>query len=155
MPSCQYLGKCDYLDTRAAYVCHNSTCQGEGKSLSRMGWQRSAPISHISELSHLPNLLIGPIRKSCEKNWKKSMKHNYQTFVEDLSDKVKKNPKRFWSFFMRRPKQKLYQIFLMMVFQNTVIQLLKLIYLTNIFNLFLIRIFLLPTLTFKIREPKR
>ena len=25
------------------------------------------------------------------------MKHNYQTFVEDLSDKVKKIPKRFWS----------------------------------------------------------
>ena len=28
------------------------------------------------------------------------MKRNYQTFVEDLSDKVKKNPKRFW-FFIR------------------------------------------------------
>ena len=82
------------------------------------------------------------------------MKRNYQTFVEDLSDKVKKNPKRFWSFFMKRQNQKLYQILLLMVFQNTVIQLLKLIYLTNIFNLFFIRIFLLPTSTLKTREPK-
>ena len=34
------------------------------------------------------------------------MKHNYQTFVEDLSDKVKKNPKRFWSFFHKKTKSK-------------------------------------------------
>ena len=34
------------------------------------------------------------------------MKHNYQAFVEDLSDKVKKNPKRFWSFFKERSKSK-------------------------------------------------
>ena len=34
------------------------------------------------------------------------MKHNYQTFVKDLSDKVKKNPKRFWSFFHEKTKSK-------------------------------------------------
>ena len=34
------------------------------------------------------------------------MKHNYQTFVEDLSNKVKKNPKRFWYFFHERTKSK-------------------------------------------------
>ena len=34
------------------------------------------------------------------------MKHNYQTFVENLSDKVRKNLKRFWSFFHERTKSK-------------------------------------------------
>ena len=90
--------------------------------------------------------------KKFRKKLKKRMKHNYQTFVQDLSDKVKKNPKRFWSFFHEKTKSK--AIFLLMVFQNTVIQLLKLIYLTIIFNQFLIRIFLLPTSMLKTREPK-
>ena len=34
------------------------------------------------------------------------MKHNYQIFVEDSSDKVKTNPKRFWSFFHEKTKSK-------------------------------------------------
>ena len=37
--------------------------------------------------------------KKLRKQLQKRMKHKYQTFVEDLSDKVKTNPKTFWSFF--------------------------------------------------------
>ena len=37
--------------------------------------------------------------KKLRKQLKKRMKHKYQTFVEDLSDQVKTNPKTFWSFF--------------------------------------------------------
>ena len=37
--------------------------------------------------------------KKLRKQLKKRTKHKYQTFVEDLSDKVKTNPKTFWSFF--------------------------------------------------------
>ena len=71
-----------------------------------------------------------------KKTEKKNETYHSQAFLKDLSDKVKKNPKQFCFFFMRRQNQKLYQIFLLMVFQNTVIQLLKLIYLTNNLNLF-------------------
>ena len=44
--------------------------------------------------------------KKLRKKLKNRMKHNHQTFVEDLSDKGKKNPKRFWSFFHEKTKSK-------------------------------------------------
>ena len=44
--------------------------------------------------------------KKLRKQLKKRMKHKYQTFVEDLSDKVKTNPKTFWSFFHDKTQSK-------------------------------------------------
>ena len=44
--------------------------------------------------------------KKLRKQLKKRIKHKYQTFVEDLSDKVKTNPKTFWSFFHDKTKYK-------------------------------------------------
>ena len=44
--------------------------------------------------------------KKLRKQLKKRMKHKYHTFVEDLSDKVKTNPKTFWSFFHDKTQSK-------------------------------------------------
>ena len=44
--------------------------------------------------------------KKLRKQLKKRMKHKYHAFVEDLSDKVKTNPKTFWSFFHDKTQSK-------------------------------------------------
>ena len=65
------------------------------------------------------------------------MKHKYQTFVEDLSDKVKTNPKTFWSFFHDKTQSKAIPDTLTDGDQSILNQQPKQIYLTIIFNLFL------------------
>ena len=73
--------------------------------------------SEVRHLSHIKMIAWRRAKRSAKSNdWinykklrkklKKRNKHNYQTFVEDFSDKVKKNPKRFWSFFHEKTKSK-------------------------------------------------
>ena len=81
------------------------------------------PLSHSwvdSEIRHLNHIKMTAWRRAkrsakcsvwnkvekLRKQLKKRMKHKYQTFVEDLSDKVKTDPKTFWSFFHDKTQSK-------------------------------------------------
>ena len=62
-------------------------------------WRRAKRSAKCSDLNKF---------KKLRKQLKKRMKHKYKTFVEDFcrSDKVKTNPKTFWSFFHDKTQSK-------------------------------------------------